>query len=308
VVFDGSPFSSGRAVPQWDKGYLLSLNFEITDPTQWAVRWYGANGIPAGEATLWIPGSVRILLNGAAMTGQGEVVVAGVAEHVDGARAFFLAITDRAGGLKKVLRTNPYHVSQLCAAPDGTVWTFGVASPGPGEVASDAPTLRQHDFEKGELTALLPRSTFQTRLNPSATRGVGNSVAFACGADRVAIYSEVAGEFIEVMYSTLAVSRWRIERHPNDAVLSGTRLAVTSSGDVYAVLREAGLQKDGSRGLFGLQRRPAGGTVHWSPVLGEGNDPGQEARISNIFGVDGDSLVFQRAFDRPAVQWARFHN
>ncbi len=304
VFFDSAPFSPGSIVPHWERGFLVSKNKEITYPEEWAVRLYDGSGTKVREISIWFPDSLRVFAGSAALAPDGRVVISGVAEKLDGTRAYYLALTDGAGKVTNVIQTNPYLATKTCVAPDGSVWTVG----GSGNELKDDLTLRHFDFQKGELGAYLPRSSFNSRFSPFATRGDGAHISINCASDRVVIYTEVANEYIEVDYGTQSVHRWGIDRSGYDLpLMGGNGIAVTSSGDVYAVLGRNPMSP-GLRGLFHLQRNPAAESVFWLPVEGQTGNTWDLGMINDVLGADGDALVYITKNDWPTMKWARPRN
>jgi hypothetical protein len=302
VMFDGSTMGRGIRIPYWQKGYLVSSKTEVWSADEWAVELYDSRGVQVREAKIWFPNSTRVGINGAAVTPDGRIVIAGNANQSDGTRAFFIAVTGDDGKFAQVIRTNPYLAAHVCVAPDGSIWAFGDDVDSGRD--SQSPTLRHFDIAKGQVAALLPRSTFSTRHSPAAPLGEGRSVAFACSQDRVVVYPEAAGEFIEVDFATQTVHRWKLDRSYNDLPLYGSYLAITTSGDVCGKLGPIS-NVTAPRGLFCLERLGDTGQARWLPVEGHQYDSWDTSIIGWVYGADGDALVYSKKGDRPAVEWAR---
>src|SRR6476661_2010421 len=85
VVFErGAFFGARTAIPRWDNGYLISREVETVEAGVPNVRLYGPSGKLASEATVWFPGSQRVLIYSATATADGRIIAGGKAEKTDG--------------------------------------------------------------------------------------------------------------------------------------------------------------------------------------------------------------------------------
>jgi hypothetical protein len=300
VMFELSAFH--RVSPRWDKGYLLTRNVDVTHAASKAVTLYDSTGNKVREVGLWPEGAIRVLIRSAAVTPDGRIVVAAGVDKTDGTSTSILAISDASGKVVKTIPTSPYVPSSVCVTPEGAVWTFGWS----GWEHQNAPTLRRFDFQRGQVAAYLPLSIFRgAERNPTASLYMGRFLAFTCASDRVAIYSETGGEYIEVEYSTETPRRWKIGDSGDGLTLAGPWMAVTSAGDVFAVRGSPSSRAGELRGLFYLERDERSGTVHWRPVQGQVSTAQDPSGVLGLLGADGDALVYISQLDYPAVKWAR---
>jgi hypothetical protein len=294
VVFDSGAFNGpSTPLPQWDNGYLVSREIETFQATVPNVRLYNRSGEKTREAVIWFPGSQRVLIYSATATPDGRIIAAGTAEKADGAAAPFIALTDTAGKMTKVIQTKGFFPVNICQAPDGTVWSFGGtgyderSQPKPGD------TLRHFDLQKGEIGSYLARSTFPRRPGPEIKAYI------RCSANEVVAYSTNAQEYIEVSYGDNAPREYHAEG-PSGLRLGG--FAVTGSKKIYGYLFHAG-----NGGLYYLLFDEAASKVHWHPVDGAVGVHTKSGVIVGLWGSDGDKLLVSRGEDSAgavALHWA----
>ena len=167
VLFDNGAFSGPeQALPHWDNGYLVSRAVETFEPGTSNVKIYDQSGKLARQAAIWFPEALRVLVYSATAAADGRIIVGGKAEKADGSAGLFIARTNLAGDVTDVIQANDFAPSNVCQAPDGTVWSFGstgydaTSRPKPGNV------LRHFDFHKGEIGSYLSRLTFPAKPGP----------------------------------------------------------------------------------------------------------------------------------------------
>jgi hypothetical protein len=192
----------------------------------------------------------------ATATSDGRIIAAGNAEKADGTPGSFIALTDLTGKLANVIQTTGFFPSNICQAPDGTVWSFGTtgydeySQPMPGD------TLRHFDFQRGQIGSYLPRSTF-----PPGRRIKPDMLAYIrCSAREVVAYGSTVEEFIEMKYGSDRPQTF------NAKAPAGLRLhgfALTDSGNVYGYF-----SLRGGVGLYYLSFDETSSTAKWSPVEG----------------------------------------
>jgi hypothetical protein len=295
VVFDSAAFvGETTALPQWDKGYLVSRETLTYQPGVANVKLYDESGEKVREAAIWFPGSERVVIHSAGVTSDGRIIAAGHTEKADGTTASFIALTDLSGRMTNVIQTKGYDPANICQAPDGTVWTFGgtgydrETGPNPGD------TLHHFDFQKGQVGSYLPRSTFPNYPMPDVPAYI------RCSADKVVVYSYGAQEYIEMQYTGDTPRLYHAEAPSSELRLAG--FAVTGSRSVYGYFYRAG-----KGGLYYLSFNEAANTVRWLPVEGTVGLLTKPGAISGLWGSDGDNLVVSRSEDRAgvhAIHWA----
>lgn len=294
VVFDSSAFfGEVAAAPEWNNDYLISRRVETFEAGVPNVRLYDRAGSKVSEVSIWFPGSQRVLIYSASATLDGGIIAGGKAERSDGSFASFIALIDSAGKMTSVIQTKDFAPANVCQAPDGTVWSFGGTGYDENSVPRPGGTLRHFDFQKGELGAYLPRSTFPKQLHP----GPEVLAYIRCSSGGVVAYSASAREYIEMKYGDETPHLYHADA-PSNLRLFG--FAVTDSRNVYGYFSRAG-----RCGLFYLTLEAAG-TAEWLPVegtLGAYTKPGV---ITGLLGSEGEQLLVNRAEDKTgaeAVHW-----
>jgi hypothetical protein len=305
VEFDASAFTGG--VPRWENNHLITFEVDAATPSTPNVSIYGRDGRLSRQIVIWIPEAMRVFLDNVVLTTDGRILATGVADSNDGKRAAFIAITDVAGKVTSVIRTNPFLASQLCLGPDGTVWTFGdVPSTGTASAEVSAGLLRNYDFGAGLLHEFLPRSSFPASRNaPAFLSGVGKEVAMRCSQSELVIYSGPAREVIVMNFSDLIITRWKDRRSTRALPMLG--FALTASGTIYSSLTSVPEQtdeKNAKAGLYELQFDAPTHSAVWLPVMRiQQSGPPTDSDVTLLLGVDGNALVYNRVGDS-GVHWS----
>jgi len=300
IVFASAAFASGSIVPHWEKSYLVSFVPETASPGMPNVRLFDPSGNKVREATIWFPGAQTVSIVSAAVAPDEAILVSGTAVKADGTRAGFIASTDRSGRVVNAIQTHPFFPANICAASDGTVWSFGDFESGPGVAPASGNMLRQFDFQRGLINSYLPRSTFaEEHFSPAQRANERQEVYFRCTPGRITIYSGVVGEYIEFDPAINSLKRFKIDRSVNNLPLHG--FAVTDRGDVYGYLRDYS-DSNAPRGLFYLQKDEDARSVRWLPVAGAAGKSGQAGVVNGLWGADGEYLVHGFG-DDPSGRW-----
>ena len=138
----------------WDKGYLVSwgsIGSHEASPTQPSVALYDRDGHVVREGIVWFKDANSVSITDAAVNRAGNLVVSGGIENQAGAIANFIASIGTDGRLSQVIRTTPFVPIYVCAAEDGTVWSYGMDRDEEGKGIEKSLRLRQYSFEKGQL-------------------------------------------------------------------------------------------------------------------------------------------------------------
>jgi hypothetical protein len=296
VIFDSAAFTGeGVALPQWVNGYLVSRVVETFQADVPNVRLYDQSGKQVLTAAIWFPGSLRVLIYSATATSDGKIIAAGKAENVDGTAGPFIALTDRSGKVTNVIQTSGFFPVNICQAPDGTVWSFGGtgyddhSQPKPGD------TLRQFDFQRGQIGSYLPLSTFPEHRHP----GPAILAYLRCSTHEVVAYSGSTQEYVEMKYGGEAPHVYHVD-NPPDLRLHG--FATTGSKKAYGYFSRAG-----KGGLYYLSFDEAASIVEWLPVAGTDGAQTNTGAIIGLWGSDGNKLLVSRAEDtagEAALHWA----
>ncbi len=227
----------------------------------------------------------------ATATGEGDILAAGYRMSREAGVEYFITEVGPGGQLTTVI-TNTFVPVLVCAAADGTVWSFG-RDLTKGKFSQDYAMLRQYrlrerpsDSAIGQLNELLPRHSFDSKLSPAGGRG---SAKLRCVDDKVVVYTSATHEYIEVLDSGETVRRFKVEEPP-EGLASLFHLAVASDGHVFASVRNRGW--DSSRVHY-LQLDEPTWTARWVAVPGADttSQEGAHPRYGLVYGTDGDSLV-----------------
>jgi hypothetical protein len=260
---------------------------------------YDKNGQKVREAAIWFPESTRVAITSAAVTPDGRIVASGEADKADGTRAPFIALTDPSGKITGAIQTKDFYPTNVCVAPDNTVWSFGSTwwddvnhRPLPGDL------LRHFDFGKGQLAGYLPRSTFPDRSSYSSL------TEMRCSSKEVAIFSRPEKTYILMPYEGKLP---RVYDASAPAGLSLTGFAILGPGNAYVVLINRERTDDPTQGLYSLQLDETAKAVRWSPVENAVGPRTSPATVIRLWGTDGEYLVLARGQDpagTTAVHWA----
>jgi hypothetical protein len=300
VVYDSAAFQGhDLGVFRWDKGYLISFEIESFQGDLPNVSIFDATGRKAREATVWFPDSQRVLITSATVTFDGRILVSGVADKSDGTSAPFIGRTDLAGKLTDVIQTKEFAPTNVCGAPDGTVWSFGTPfwdeqTRGwkPGE------TLRHFDFQKGQLGGYVPQSVFGNKLPaPSAISEI------RCTQDGVSVYSRPAGTYIEMSYASDTPQIYRVQ---NLAGLFLYGFASSGPRKVYGLISDRTNPQNKTLGIYSMLFDETNMTATWKACKNCIATPNEPGRIGTLFGIDGENLIVERNGDpleREALHW-----
>src|SRR5215470_8742576 len=283
VVLDSSAFDGpDLAIPFWSNGSFVVRQIESYDGNVPNVRIYDGSGKKIREATVWFAGSQRIILSSVATGASGTLFVTGMANKPDGTRAFFLASTDVQGKVSSAIQMGEYHPRHVCAAPDGTLWTFGemewdmVAGH-----AKEGNTLRNFDLQKGELSSYLPRSEF---ANSNFDAG---GTWIRCTDTAVQIYA-ASGSYIVLKYGEKQPQQYRA---PLSSGLFIAGLAILDSGKIFAYQGTTRSSAKPQTGLYQLLLDDGLKVGHWKLVATDSNSPVASERVYRLWGADGENLV-----------------
>lgn len=289
IIFDRAAFFSGPA-PHWANGYLVSWTVETFAPDSPNVRLYDKTGAMVRSATVWFPGSTRVALTSATVGPQGQVVASGEADRADGARPRFIVSVDAAGKMTAI-QTDDFDPDQVCAAPDGTIWSLGETGwdstlhhPKPGDV------FRHFDMQRGQIGAYVPRSTFPDRPATYTFSYI------TCSANEVAAYSPT-GVYIEMSYGGNAPRVYKASM-PTGCRLFG--LAIQAQNQVFGLLQKYvkfNIDYAGINGLYSLAFDQTSSTALWVPVPGAAGSYKLPGMPTRLYGVDGNNIVLGHSSD-----------
>src|SRR5690349_13761372 len=120
------PVLAEGGIRRVDNGYLVTIAAPpYMVPDKPGIIVYGRDGAVIREAIVWIEGAVNVIVEDAAVSASGTLVVSGGAVNKDGVVATFIAEIGSDDRVAKIVRTTPFTPQYLCALDDGTVWSYG---------------------------------------------------------------------------------------------------------------------------------------------------------------------------------------
>lgn len=293
IVFDSS-FMTGpsTASAHWDSGFLVSREIETFLPGEPNVRLYDKSGTKVRSAAIWFDGAHRVMIRAATPTSDGRIVASGIADKSDGTAAPFIALTDLSGKVTDVVRTDGFYPTNICVAPDNTVWSFGGTGYDEIKGANPGDVLRHFDFKKGQIGAFIPRSTYARLPMPD------ERVFTRCSSDRAALYAPEVHEYIEMEYMGTSPRRYRADAPPN---LKVDGFAFLGPKRAFAHFANHLKTNDPTEGLYVLLFDEAAKAARWLPVEGAVGAPTEPATVRRLWGADNQELVVSRADDPAGV-------
>lgn len=257
--------------PTFDKGYLFVYDFEKIDV-------YAPDGSPMYSVSAHVPNAKIVNIQNAAadvdgtMAGAVEYFRDGTSRSIGGG----IAVFDRSGKQLRFFDTGTYLPTQVCFAPDHSIWTLGWRGPKASgwDHDNDYFILRNYSQEGQTFGAFLPRSSFESDQDPIGPITGGWQLrimndrigALFYGSSILAPEQKPRpAQWMELDLKGKVLGRWEVgpEWLP---------WAFAQSGNLYTQTHDAVLVFDRS-------------TNTWRPV--SGTPPG------HLLGADGDSLVFE---------------
>jgi hypothetical protein len=294
VLFDRSAFfGDSTPVPNWSNGLLVSHETQTFEEDTANVRWYDRSGQQAGSASIWFPGAKRLGISEAVAAPDGTILVAGHSDksmdpEVNLTTSFsFLARIDGAGKILKVLPTPGYHPVNLCAAPDGTVWTYGNTGADANHRPINGDLLRHFDIEKGQLASFLPHTTFGRFPSPMSL------TSMSCGSDTLALYIPGPNGLVMMKYDAASPQVYSVSAN-REARFFGLASVGT---DLYTASGH-----HGSYGLYRLSKNDSALTAKWVAVSGTTGSADNPCVVQALWGVDSSSLVVGKLADPADLQ------
>lgn len=249
------------------QGYIAPRNIApAVDHGYLAVYETGGIAVyaPDGSLTARIGSPAGAAIINADMDSDGSIATAVEAYRpMTGTISFF----GRDGMPNGQIVTGEYIPSQVCFAPDRSIWTLGSEESQPSGERADYFLLRHYSRGGGLLGQFLARSSFPSAIDPGlAAMGLG-AIRIADG--RIGVMLSNAGETRHNLWLELGLDGKELGRWTGSDAAQMPR-AMTASGAVYAQ----------GKGLYMLDR--ASGS--WKPVPRSSN--------GSLLGADGDTLIF----------------
>ena len=296
----------------WQNGYLIawSMNRSIEgSPSKAAVYAYDKDGQIVREAVVWLDGASSLTVDTAAIGPSGKIVVSGGVQDPAGHITSYLAEIGKDDHVSRVIRTAPYVAQRLCAAEDGTVWTYGIDRDNRLAGVPNSLRIRQFSFEKGQLRGMLDTSTLSADGWQSALGRRPDDVSFRCNAKTVVLYHSIAGDLVEVDTKTGTMKISKVAGVPDTVDFYVLGFALTDSGEIFISYVDR-RQMPVTSGLYHLVRDRSNSTAKWVPVegtVGRYVHGSNDALIQRLLGADGDDLVYTKHVMDGKVYWSK-HN
>ena len=273
-------------IPFWSGEYLIQMPIYTHEASDVSLYIWDSQGHMVAEPHIWFDGSIEMCLTSVQVTSPKSLLVAGYAKKSDGTDAFFIAESDLAGRLGRVVQVSPYIVRHVCMASDGTVWAFG------NRRSSHSYLLRHFDLDKGYLEGFLTSAAFAGDPNhwPAGSVSGQYPVFLTCGADRVQILSGHTQEWIELDTKTKAITRYTMKPVPEFPDAVPFNLAQLDSGGVFASIwrRHTNAHDALTLGIFELQTNEKDKTATWVLLkTTDGSVP------SSLLGTNGQELIYR---------------
>lgn len=292
---------SGRSSPVASHGFLVSHARRIAPGHKPGLFLTSLSTGEEFRLPLQISKASTIRVQSSAVAVDGSVLVAGSYKPRERGRSAvnFVARVDR-DGVKAVHDLQDYMPQRICAAPDGTFWTFGQE---PSKEARVSPRggdwnyflLRQYSAAGVLQGSFLERSALPPRRLKYTADVPGSNWAFLrCGERSVGAYVGRGTRFFLWTEVNMATGQAyaRSVRVLRKATISG--LALLGERQVFASFNPGGLHQ-----LVDVPGRPS----RWTPVAAaDGSRPELK-----LLGRDGGDLVHlrgERVTQRPIVYWS----
>src|SRR5882724_9549658 len=253
--------------PTFDKGYLFVYNFDKIDA-------YAPDGSPLYSVAAEVPNAKTAHVQNAAADTDGTM--AGAVAYYSGARkrGGGIALFDRSGKQTRFFDTGRYWPTQVCFAPDHSIWTLGWQGFEGSRKNDDYFILRNYSQEGLELGAFLARSSFDPEPDPVGPITGLWQLRIMNGRIGALFYgSSILGprqksrpaRWIEADLHGKVLERWEVGAEWSPEAFTQSGALYTHSGDAVLVFDRS--------------------TKAWRPVAG--------TPAGFLLGADGNSLVFE---------------
>src|SRR5579863_3652260 len=148
--------------PTFDRGYLFVYDFLHK------IDVYAPDGSALFSVSAQVPNATIVNMDNAAADTDGTIV--GAVEYFgDGGNRSSgggIALFDRSGKQTRFFDTGRYLPTQVCFAPDHTIWSLGWRGDKASHETDDYFVLRNYSKDGQEIGAFLPRSSFEPEPDP----------------------------------------------------------------------------------------------------------------------------------------------
>jgi hypothetical protein len=293
-------------VPEWDRSYLLHLEFD-RDPT--LVTMYDRTGKKVLEARVVPQNAAKVSLIATGATHAGGILAGGGGIMTDGSSRRFIARTDSAGRTVQSVDTGRFTARHVCEAADGTVWTLGFDLDIHDSPEADKNVLRHYSFERGLLGTFVSLDSISKSRDAYSQVSVPGRGYLRCGKDRVSVYLGPVAQYIEVDVSTEKLTRWSVDM--SSVVGSKTHgFAVTDEEKIFvAFANDPDPNGERKHGLYELKATPGSPVASLTAIDGtvtafDSYKAAPDGTFLRLWGADGNSLVVSRKGDDWGLSWA----
>jgi hypothetical protein len=278
VTFGG--LSRSNPAPTFDNGYVVGWDQAALG----MMSLCAPDGYRVYETSLALPGVTGIVfLDSAAVDTDGTVAVA---YHDSRWKRAGIALLDQDGKPVRFIETYPYLPSQVCFAPDHSIWMFGELFD--FHPSADFKAFRKYSREGQQLGAFVPRSKLPAWEGFESDQVLGlfhGLWRFRASKDRLGAMLPIGGykyAWVELDFSGNLIAVWKYSGTDAEAFMPA---AFTASGELYA-----------NRWLWG---KPAGVVVFDKATSAW--KPSSSLPKNYLLGADGDRLVFKTGPDQ--LRW-----
>lgn len=299
-------FSPNRSFPQIGNGNLWTFRRAFSAANDNAIFLASLGGGESKAVPFRLHGASRTWIDDVTVSPTRSILVAGAYIRADSSsESRFIAQLDLAGNTLSTVDLGPYEAERICAASDGTIWTFGQEWSAEAKGASYA-MLRNYSVDGQILRSYLQRRDLPLPPFNLSTRfhqmGMRRGRTFLrCGDKSVGAYLAPARIWYEVNLSTGNGQSWPVVTHSNESGLAGrkpgssgriiTGLALLGEHEVYASIAFVEKQEEFvPRGLYRLRLGPDA-NARWELVQGTRASDGIHS-VARLVGRDGSSLVY----------------
>jgi len=288
-------FQTSGPVPVWMNGYLVRpVNRVVSGEVN--VPLYDARGNLGTQGRITYPGASEIILTDAAVTPNGIILGAGMANTKETV-AVFVARTERNGEEVERVELGDFWPLRICGSNENEVWVLGRAMTDDQMPNADYPMLREYVFGQGLIRGVLPRNSVALQPNGIAAGPGSHGNYLDCKKDRVRLYITQTNEYVEINENSAEILRWKMDMSafPDGSV---TGFAVTDDGRVFAsIYFDMGdEQQTIQRGLYEIKTITGNPIGRWLAVRGtasanplQGSAP--QWTFWKLWGADGKNLV-----------------
>jgi hypothetical protein len=322
TVLYGNPAPVGATSPLYTNGWLIQFRQHPSKGSGADIYLYTKDGKLAFADTFWPAGTTELLLTSMDISEGGTVALAGERVLTGGATARFLAWCSLDGANCQIHETQDYLPTQICIAPDKSVWTVGGVYPtinGSSKRWDNYRVLRHYSVDGTLLDEDLPRWPKQVSyVVEESTPSSGNRIkAFdnqgkeisdwmsdrgfknALGSQErakirivdngVLIYNGRSGEIVRKDTQTGLLKRWHLNSSVDDMSISGIAILPNS---LIISSRGSKSQSTAKAGIYALELFN-NGTAEWKPLIENHTSLPIYPVAAQILGSENGSAVYR---------------